>query len=70
MHRASGRIALDGHHERERRAVVSGALVGDALNDQLFALESPDGIEVGALATGVKLGLTMRTARERLGRDW
>ena len=69
MHRAPGRIALDGHHEGKRRTLVSGALVSDALHDRLCALEAPDGIEVGALATGVKLGLTMRTVRERLGRD-
>src|SRR5207248_2018890 len=51
------------------RAVIAGALVGDALGDRLGALEASRGIELRALATGVKLGLAVRAARERLGRD-
>ena len=68
-HGAPGRVALDGHHHRKDRTVIAGALVGDALGDRLGALEASRGIEVRALATGVKLGLAVRAARERLGRD-
>src|SRR5207253_4912762 len=48
---------------------IASALVGDALGDLLGALEATGRVEVRALPAGVELGLALRTASERVGRD-
>jgi hypothetical protein len=45
------------------------ALVRDALDDRLHALEAPRRIEVRALAARVQLGTAVRALRERVSRD-
>src|SRR6266550_1822960 len=69
MHGPARRVALDGHHDREERTLIASALVVDALGDLLGAREATGRVEVRALPAGVELGLALRTASERVGRD-
>src|SRR5688572_24223091 len=62
-------LALHGHAQRERCAVVQLLLVRDSRGDRFRALEALTRIEVSALAAGVKRGAAARTFGERLGGD-
>src|SRR5262249_1052210 len=62
-------VALHGDHQRKGGALVARALVGDALDDRLHALEAPRRLEMRALAAGVQLGAAVGALRERVGGD-
>src|SRR5947207_16015760 len=58
-------VALDGHPQGERGALVARGLVGDPLDERLGALEAPARVEVAALPAGPDGGAAARALLER-----